>query len=154
MWSSPTKHIVDTKAWRCAWCTWHKIGGNCGTQVRDLARDVSKPTECTEFVLQRGCRFLLGSGRCIWPFHQLNAPTTLRGYSVTEWAGCFRTDGTTSCSTLFRGQHMVGLFSTTQNVVALSSGDSEYYGLVKTCSRLLETARSRVLWSHLLRARA
>ena len=38
---------------------------------------------------------------------------------------------------LFHGQHLIGSSSSTQNVVVLSSGESEYYGLVKTCSRLL-----------------
>ena len=38
---------------------------------------------------------------------------------------------------LFHGQHLIGASSTTQNVVALSSGESEYYGLVKTSSRAL-----------------
>ena len=32
MWSSTTRHVVDIKAWRCAWCTWQKTGRNCTTQ--------------------------------------------------------------------------------------------------------------------------
>ena len=38
---------------------------------------------------------------------------------------------------LYIGRHLIGASSTTQNVVALSSGESEYHGLVKTSSRAL-----------------
>ena len=45
------------------------------------------------------------------------------------------------CST---GQHLVGSSSTTQNVVALSSGESEFHGLAFTCFTLPWFAGSRV----------
>ena len=38
---------------------------------------------------------------------------------------------------LYVGRHLISASSTTQNVLALSSGESEYYGLVKTASRAL-----------------
>ena len=122
---SPTRHVIDTKAWRCAWCTWQKIGRNYA--AKELARDVSKPTERSELALKRVCRFLL--------LHMVipsPAPPTLRGNSDTDWAACGHPDQQAD------GQHLIGSSSsTTQNVVALSSGESDYNALVKTCSCLL-----------------
>ena len=81
-------------------------------------------------VTLRTRRFLLDSGLCLWSFSRRKAPTTLRGYSDTYWAGCLLTRRSTSCSMLFLALHLVGSSSTTQNVVALSFGG-------KMCSRLL-----------------
>ena len=96
--------------------------------TKELARDVSNPTERSELALKRVCRFLLGSVRCMWSFPGENAPTTLRGYSKTVWAGSLRTRRPTSCSVIVQGQRLIRS-SWTQKVVALSSGESEYNGL-------------------------
>ena len=87
--------------------------------------------------LSNESRFILGAGRCIWTLVRQATLAVIRGYSDTDRAGCLRTRRSMSCTVLFHGKHFIGASSTTQNVVALSSGESEFYGFVKTCSRLL-----------------
>ena len=52
-------------------------------------------------------------------------------YTDTDFAGCARTRKSTSGGIIMFGRHVLKSWSTTQYVVALSSGEAEYYGLVK-----------------------
>jgi hypothetical protein len=61
-------------------------------------------------------------------------PTKLTCCSDTDHAGCLKTRKSTSCSMMFLGKHMVKSSASTQAVIALSSGESEFYGAVKTAS--------------------
>ena len=66
----------------------------------------------------------------------LKHAATLQGCSDTE-QGVHGSRRSTSCLMLFYGQHVIGSSSTTQDVVALTPGESEYYRIVTACSRLL-----------------
>ena len=61
-------------------------------------------------------------------------PTKVTAFSDTDHAGCLKTRKSTSCSMMFLGKHMAKSSATTQAVLALSSGESEFYGGVKTAS--------------------
>ena len=52
-------------------------------------------------------------------------------YSDTDWAGCPRTRKSTSGGAVMIGSHTIRTYSSTQTLVSLSSGEAEYYGLVK-----------------------
>ena len=52
-------------------------------------------------------------------------------YSDTDWAGCPRTRKSTSGGCLVLGRHLVKSWSSTQDALALSSGEAEYYGVTK-----------------------
>ena len=55
-------------------------------------------------------------------------------WTDTDHAGCVSTRKSTSGGVLMLGSHLVKAWSTTQSVIALSSGEAEYYGLVKGAS--------------------
>ena len=55
----------------------------------------------------------------------------------TDHAGCLRTRKSTNGGALQFGLHTLKSWSSTQSVIALSSGESEYYGIVKGASILL-----------------
>ena len=55
-------------------------------------------------------------------------------WSDTDYAGCIRTRKSTTGGVCMIGEHMVKSWCTTQAVIALSSGEAEYYGLVKGSS--------------------
>ena len=59
---------------------------------------------------------------------EVNEVTT---YTDTDFAGCSRTRKSTSGGVIMFGQHLIKTWSSTQNVIALSSGEADYYGLVK-----------------------
>ncbi len=52
-------------------------------------------------------------------------------YADTDWAGCAKTRKSTSGGCLVVGCHLIKSWSATQSLVSLSSGEAEYYGLVK-----------------------
>ena len=55
-------------------------------------------------------------------------------FTDSDHAGCLKTRKSTSPSTLFYGSRMLRSTSTTQGVISLSSGESEFYALLKGTS--------------------
>ena len=53
-------------------------------------------------------------------------------YVDTDWAGCFKTRKPTSRGAIIRG-HLLKHWSSTQQTVALSSGEAELKGIVRGC---------------------
>ena len=52
-------------------------------------------------------------------------------YSDTDWSGCPRSRKSTSGGCIMIGSHCIRTWSSTQASVTLSSGEAEFYGLVK-----------------------
>ena len=52
-------------------------------------------------------------------------------YSDTDWAGCPKTRKSTSGGCVMLGSHLIKSWSSTQSSVSLSSGEAEFYGVVK-----------------------
>ena len=52
-------------------------------------------------------------------------------WTDTDVAGCRRTRKSTSGGVAMFGKHMVKSWCSTQAIVSLSSGEAEYYGIVK-----------------------
>eukprot|EP00969_Alexandrium_andersonii_P274365 12126182-Alexandrium_andersonii.AAC.1 len=58
----------------------------------------------------------------------------------TDWAGCRKTRKSTSGGMVRHGRHVLKAWSTTQTVIATSSGEAEYYGMAKGASQALGIA--------------
>ena len=101
---------------------------------KELARSMQQPNRWDMLQLQRAVRFLMGAPRVVQKFVAQEMPGKVSGFSDTDHAGCLKTRKSTSCSMIFLGKHMVKSSATTQGVIALSSGESEFYGGVKTAS--------------------
>ena len=80
--------------------------------------------------LKRLARHLKAGPRMIFnlPFQQADSCEV---YSDTDWAGCQRTGKSTSGGCVLTGGHIKKCWSATQASLALSSGESEYYGVVR-----------------------
>ena len=61
-------------------------------------------------------------------------PVQLTAFSDADFAGCSTSRKSTSSSLVFFGSHLLRASSTTQSVIALSSGESEFYAAVKSAS--------------------
>ena len=64
-----------------------------------------------------------------------NMPKIIETWCDSDWAGCPDTRKSTSGGITLWGQHPIKAWSTTQSVIALSSGEAEYYALVKAGSQ-------------------
>ena len=105
--------------------------------VKELARGMSSPTEADAQKLKRLGRYLLGKPRMVLNFNYQNHISFLDSRVDTDHAGCIKTRKSTNGGALMYGNHCLKSWSTTQSIIALSSGEAEYYGLVKGGSVLL-----------------
>ena len=65
--------------------------------------------------------------------HQ-DMPQHLDVFSDSNWAGCLRTRKSTQGGIVMHGQHCIKSWSSTQAIISLSSGEAEFYGVVKAGS--------------------
>ena len=102
--------------------------------VKEVCRGMAKPTEEDMHKLKRIARYLSQAPRLVftWPFQ--HKPKILQVYSDTDWAGCRATRKSTQGGVICYGSHVIKTYSSTQATIALSSGEAEYYGLVKSAS--------------------
>ena len=90
-----------------------------------------KPTEEDWTGLKRLARYLIDKTRSVTRFEHQEEPTRITVYSDSDYAGCGQTRKSTSGGLMLFGKCVIRTWSATQNVIALSSGEAEYYGLVK-----------------------
>ena len=76
-------------------------------------------------------RYLRKHGRHVLWFEWQSVPTGIQVYVDTDYAGCRRTRRSTNGGLILHGGHLLKTWATTQTVVALSSGEAEYYGVAK-----------------------
>lgn len=104
---------------------------------KELARAMQQPTVGNWTGLKRMARILLGKPRLVWHYRDQPEQTHLRIFTDSDDAGCTASRKSTSCGALFHGSHLLKFYSSTQHVIALSSGESEFYGGIKAGSTLL-----------------
>jgi hypothetical protein len=103
---------------------------DCQFACKEICRWMSKPTTGSFEAIKRLGRFLVGQPRLVWRYvFQDDCGITV--YSDTDWAGCPRTRKSTSGGCILVGRHLIKTWSSTQASVALSSGEAEFYGVVK-----------------------
>ena len=85
--------------------------------------------------LRRVAVCMIGHGRLVTGIvRQMEEPFHVDVFTDSNQARCPKTRKSTSSSNLWYGSHMLRSTTTTQGVVALSSGESEFYALVKETS--------------------
>ena len=100
-------------------------GGMAGPKKRHMA------------MLKRAGRYLIHAPGLVWRYARQRWPHKIVVKSDTDWAGCPVTRRSTSGTSVHFGMHLWLTSSTTQVPVGLSSGESETYGLAKSCSRAI-----------------
>ena len=102
--------------------------------VKDLSKDMANPTEESWAKLKRFGRYLLGALRYVLEYKYQEAQDHIEVWTDTDFAGCVKSRKSTSAGVTRLGTHVIKSWSTNQSVVAQSSGEAEYYGLVKGAS--------------------
>ena len=73
----------------------------------------------------------MGTPRVVWRSEKQAPLSYLDVWTDSDHAGCTKSRRSTSAAVLMAGHHILRLSSTTQTVVALSSGESVFYAIVK-----------------------
>ena len=102
--------------------------------VKELCRSMSGPTIANWEALKRLGRYLVKHTRVVARFNYQGPVSTLIVWTDTDYAGCSKTRKSTSGGVCMHGTHIIKSWSSTQSVIALSSGEAEYYGIVKGAS--------------------
>ena len=99
---------------------------------------MANPTELDVKAMNRLIRFLKGLPRMVQriPFED-RPPTVVEAFVGSDWAGCRKSRKSTSGGILYLGGVAVRAWSSNQNVIALSSGEAEYYAALKGASSAL-----------------
>ena len=98
--------------------------------AKEICRSMSAPTSLSWKALKRLGRFLSGKPRLVYVFRKQTVDS-IDIYVDTEWAGCARTRKSTSGGVVMLGRHTIKHWSSTQPSVTLSSGEAEFYGVVR-----------------------
>ena len=98
--------------------------------VKEACRDMANPTTSSWEKVKRVVRYLKGEPRVVYEYNWQNHED-ISVYVDTDWAGCFKTRKSTSGGAIMRGGHLLKHWSSTQQTIALSSGEAELKGIVK-----------------------
>jgi hypothetical protein len=98
---------------------------------KEAARFMNKPNEYSQLALKRMARFLVAHPRVVQVMKRQPEPKRIDTFTDTNHADCPFTRKSTSCTVSFLGSHCVQFTSSTQVAHSLSSGESEWNGLVK-----------------------
>ena len=127
---------------RAAYLSQDRPDLSCST--KELARDMQKPTEQSMTNLKRLGRYLKKRPRLLQLFVEQASTANVVRLDVcgdSDHAGCLKTLKSTTGMVLMRDAHCLKVSSHTQSTISLSSGESEYYGIVK-CAAIGLGARS------------
>ena len=98
--------------------------------AKEICRWMAHPIENALNSLKRLGRYVAGCRRLIYMYHWQDV-SRVDVYSDTDWADCPKTRKSTSGGCVVLGGHLIKSWSSTQTSVSLSSGESEFYGVVK-----------------------
>ena len=105
--------------------------------VKELCRKMARPTCASWRKLKKLVRYLRGQPRVV---QKIKLDVEGVGNEVkivvdSDWAGCSQTRKSTNGGCIMVGYVCLKAWSTTQRVVALSSGEAEYYAAIKGSKR-------------------
>ena len=103
--------------------------------AKDAAKHMAKPAALDWLKLKRVARYLAGVPRYIQKYAWQHPVFLVNAYADSDWAGDKVSRKSTSGGILMIGEHLIKSWSSTQPVIALSSGEAELYALVKAAAQ-------------------
>ena len=105
--------------------------------VKCLTRHMKEPRSGHMQELKRLGRYLVKNKRCVLTYARQTSDETLQVHVDSDWAGDLLGRKSTTDVTVRRGKHFLRYMSCLQTLVALSSGEAEYYALIRgACTSL------------------
>ena len=105
--------------------------------AKEVCRGMATPTDLHQAALKRLVRYLRARPRLVFRFDYQKA-THIDTYADTDWAGCPRSRRSTSGGCIMVGSHLLKCWSSTQAGVAMSSGEAEFYPIVRGCASAIQ----------------
>ena len=96
-----------------------------------VSEKMARPRDADWLKFTRAAKYLLGAPRLIQVFELQERPHRFHTFTDCDWAGDRETRKSTSGGAVTFGLHTLKTWATTQTVLALSSGEAEFYALVK-----------------------
>ena len=103
--------------------------------AKDVSKRMAVPKEVDWGKLKRIARYLVGAMRVVQRFNWQTMPDIIHTFTDSDWAGDRESRKSTSGGAITWGSHTIKTWSTTQQVIALSSGEAELYAMVKGASQ-------------------
>ena len=105
--------------------------------MKHAAREMHAPTNYSLARLRTVGRYLVGKPRAILKFPYQYRQTLLDCETDADFAGCKQSRKSTSGGAIFVGKHCIKSWSVTQNCIAISTSESEFYAMLKGASCVL-----------------
>ena len=109
-------------------------GSDIQYSTKEMARLMARPTGEGLRRLKKMAKYLSPKTRSRYLYEYQDMSDKLEVWTDTDYAGCKKTRKSTSGGVVKWGKHTIKTWSSTQSVIALSSGEAEYYGMVKGAS--------------------
>ena len=124
----------DARRFRGLAARWNFLAvdrGDIQYATKEACRAMAKPNLRSWEQLKRIARYLKQCPRAMRVFPCQHIPSKLSVTVDADHAGCFETRRSTSGGVVQLGTHTLKSWASTQAVVSLSSGESEFYSIVK-----------------------
>ena len=105
--------------------------------AKELAKGLKNPTTAHWMMLKRGARYLRNRSRLVHLFPVQQSVSRLDVWTDADHAGCLRTRKSTTGYCIRLGGSTTKTSCKSQAVIALSSGEAEYYSLVSAACNAL-----------------
>ena len=102
--------------------------------VKELSTAMSDPGSVDMAKMKRLARYLIRVPRCVVKYDYQSKVEALVAWSDSDFAGCLKSRKSTSGGIIMFGGCVIKSYSSQQAVRALSSGEAEYYAMVKAAS--------------------
>ena len=96
-----------------------------------IAAGMAKPTVLHQLRLKRLVRYLVKYPVEEWIFETQEQPEELQVYTDSDWAACVESRKSMSSYSIKFGKHLLDTSCAKQSIVALSSGEAEYYAITR-----------------------
>ena len=102
--------------------------------VKEIMQHMSNPNKLGMARLKRLGRYLIDAGSYQQLYKYQDMPSEVTVLADSDWAGDKVSRKSTSSGDLFFGNHLLESYSSTQQVIALSSGEAEFYAIGKAAA--------------------
>ena len=112
--------------------------------TKEAARFMTEPTRTAKCMLKRLCKYYSEAPVLSWSFPYQEMPSEIKAVTDASWAGELEGLRSTSSGWIYFGGHLLETYSSTQQIVAPSTAESEYISITKGAAHALEVRSAMV----------